>query len=146
MIIGNERGGRAAALFYSLITTCKAYQIDPKVYLHDVMLRRAEGVDPTWLTPREWKKRFAAEVAERRDYVLRVTVTVQLTVESGSVHARHLVIESSVGRVARGNERSGTSLRLARGSIQTKSRRSTSPAFASLPVEVGKLLLPHLRR
>jgi transposase len=78
MILGNERGGRAAALFYSLITTCKAYELDPKVYLHDVMLRRAEGVDPKWLTPREWKRRFAAEVAARRDYALRM-LTAKLT-------------------------------------------------------------------
>lgn len=72
VILGNERGGRTAALFYSLIATSKAHGLDPKVYLHDVMLRRAEGVDPKWLTPREWKARFAAEVAERRDYVLRM--------------------------------------------------------------------------
>ena len=36
------------------------------------MLRIAEGVDPKWLTPREWKVRFAIEVAGRRDYVLRM--------------------------------------------------------------------------
>lgn len=72
MTFGNERGGRAAAVFYTLIATCKAHEIDPKVYLHDVMLRITEGVDPEQLTPREWKARFAVEVAERRDYVLRM--------------------------------------------------------------------------
>jgi transposase len=70
MQIGNERGGRTASVFYSLITTCKQRGIDPRTYLRDVMLRLKEGVDPKTLTPREWLARYAAEVAERRDYVL----------------------------------------------------------------------------
>lgn len=52
---GNERGGRAGAVFFSLIQTCKERGIEPKLYLHDVMLRLAEGVDPRQLTPREWQ-------------------------------------------------------------------------------------------
>jgi hypothetical protein len=68
--VGNERGGETAAIFFSLISTCKERGIDPKVYLHDVMLRFAENADPATLTPREWQARFAAEVAERRSYVL----------------------------------------------------------------------------
>lgn len=70
MQIGNERGGRAAAILYSLIATCKARAIDPTTYLHDVMLRLAEGGDPARLTPSEWKSRHSAEVAERRGYTL----------------------------------------------------------------------------
>ena len=70
MQLGNERGGKTAAIFYSLISTCKERGIDPKVYLHDVMLRLAEGADPKTLTPREWQARHAAEVADRRSYVL----------------------------------------------------------------------------
>jgi hypothetical protein len=68
--VGNERGGETAAVFFSLLSTCKERGIDPKIYLHDVMLRLAEKADPTTLTPREWQARFAAEVAERRSYVL----------------------------------------------------------------------------
>lgn len=68
MQIGNERGGKAAAVFFSLITTCKERGIDPKVYLHDVMLRLAERADPKTLTPREWQARFAGETADRRCY------------------------------------------------------------------------------
>jgi transposase len=67
---GNERGGRAGAVFFSLIQTCKERGIEPKLYLHDVMLRLAEGVNPKQLTPREWQARFSAEVHERRSYVL----------------------------------------------------------------------------
>jgi transposase len=70
MQFGNERGGETAAVFFSLVATCKARGIDPKVYLHDAMLRLAEGTDPRHLTPREWQARFSAEVAERRSYVL----------------------------------------------------------------------------
>lgn len=68
--VGNENGGRTAAVFFSLVSTCKQRGIDPKVYLHDVMLRLAEGEDPKSLTPRQWKERYAAEVAERRGHVL----------------------------------------------------------------------------
>lgn len=68
--VGNENGGRTAATFFSLIGTCKERGIDPKVYLHDVMLRLAEGADPKTLTPRQWQERYAAQVAERRNHVL----------------------------------------------------------------------------
>ena len=70
MQIGNERGGKTAAIYFSLIGTCKARGIDPKIYLHDVMLRLAEGADPKTLTPKEWQARHAGEVADRRNYVL----------------------------------------------------------------------------
>jgi transposase len=66
----NETGGRTGAIFLSLIGTCKERGINPKVYLHDVELRLAEGADPKTLTPREWQQRFAAEVSDRRSYVL----------------------------------------------------------------------------
>ena len=70
MFLGNERGGQTAAVFYSLIATCKARGINAKTYLHDVTLRLAAGEDPKTLTPREWQARHAAQVGERRDYVL----------------------------------------------------------------------------
>jgi transposase len=70
MVVGNERGGRTASVFYSLVMTCKNRAIDPRTYLHDAMLRLKEGVDPKTLTPAEWQRRFAAQVADRRSYVL----------------------------------------------------------------------------
>lgn len=69
-VIGNERGGRTASVFYSLIVTCKARGIDPRTYLRDAMIRLKEGVDPKTLTPAQWQRRYAAEVDERRNYVL----------------------------------------------------------------------------
>lgn len=74
MQIGNDRGGRTAEVFYSLVTTCKERGIDPKIYLHDAMLRLAAGADPATLTPREWQVRFAAEVEGRRSAVLEQIV------------------------------------------------------------------------
>ncbi len=67
--VGTERGGRAAAVFYSLISTCKGRGIDARDYLFDAMLRLAEGGDPAKLTPCEWQRRYAAEFAERRRFV-----------------------------------------------------------------------------
>lgn len=67
--VGNERGGRAAAIFYSLISTCRARGIHVRDYLFDAMLRLAEGGDPATLTPCEWQRRYAAEFDERRRYV-----------------------------------------------------------------------------
>ncbi len=67
---GNERGGLAGAVFFSLVQTCKERGIDPKLYLHDAMLRLAEGENPKHLTPHEWLARFSAEVLERRNFVL----------------------------------------------------------------------------
>ena len=54
---GVNRGGVATS-------TGKEPSIDPKLYLHDAMLRLAEGADPATLTPRQWQERYAAQTAE----------------------------------------------------------------------------------
>ena len=69
-VIGKECGGRTASVFYSLIVTCKERGIDPRTYLRDAMIRLKEGTDPKTLTPAQWQQRYAAEVEERRNYVL----------------------------------------------------------------------------
>jgi transposase len=63
--VGNERGGKAAAILYSLVMTCKAIGIDPKTYLADVLLRVGKESDVKKLTPRGWKKHFADIVAAK---------------------------------------------------------------------------------
>lgn len=78
MFVGNERGGRAAAIFFSLLATCRARGIDPRNYLFDAMLRLAEGEDPAKLTPCEWQRRYAAEFEERRRFVA-ASVHVQMS-------------------------------------------------------------------
>ena len=57
-------------LAYSLIVTYKERGIDPRTYLRDTMIRLEEGTDPKTLTPAQWKQHYAAEVDERRNYVL----------------------------------------------------------------------------
>lgn len=73
--VGNERGGKGAAVCYSLIGSCKARGIDPMMYLRDVILRVAEGVEPKALTPAKWKDLYAAEVEDRRTYVMGQMLT-----------------------------------------------------------------------
>jgi hypothetical protein len=62
LMIGNERGGQAAAVLFSLVQTCKEIGIVPQTYLRDVLLRIGREPDVTKLTPHGWKKHFAAEV------------------------------------------------------------------------------------
>lgn len=58
LFLGNDRGGRAAAIFYSLISSAKRHRHDPFAYLRDLFLRipthpfKAIGE----LLPDRWKK------------------------------------------------------------------------------------------
>jgi transposase len=70
LFFGNENGGRAAAILYSLVSTCKEIGIDPRSYLRDVLLRIARERDVTTLTPRGWKKRWAQVVQDHRLSIL----------------------------------------------------------------------------
>jgi hypothetical protein len=67
MMIGNVRGGRNAAVLYSLVQTARAICIDPKTDLADVLERVAVETDVTKLTPHGWKQRFWPLVAAERD-------------------------------------------------------------------------------
>ena len=63
MFAGSDEGARRAALFYSLIQTCKLNDVNPFEYLRDVLSR--VGTTPQArmheLTPRAWKAARAAE-------------------------------------------------------------------------------------
>lgn len=39
MFAGSDRGGRTAAIFHSLVGSCKRHQIDPFAYLKDILER-----------------------------------------------------------------------------------------------------------
>jgi transposase len=39
MIVESDRGGRTAATLYSLVGSCKRHQVDPFVYLKDILER-----------------------------------------------------------------------------------------------------------
>ena len=59
LFVGNERGGRAAAILASLTSTCRRHEIDPQRYLTQLLvnlpsvpLRQLSD----WL-PDQWKRR-----------------------------------------------------------------------------------------
>jgi transposase len=59
LFAGSDRGGRRAAMIYSLITTCKMNDVDPQAWLADVLARIADHpahrIDE--LLPWNWKAR-----------------------------------------------------------------------------------------
>jgi transposase len=65
LFAGSPRGGRAAATIYSLIESCKQAQVDPELYLTDVLTRvathPASRVDE--LVPARWKTLFGTPSA-----------------------------------------------------------------------------------
>jgi hypothetical protein len=62
LFVGNARGGRTAAILASLTSTCRRHDMDPQVYLTQLLVKlpaaRLSGL-PAWL-PDEWKRRQAA--------------------------------------------------------------------------------------
>jgi len=66
IFFGNERGGKTAAVMYSLIATCKEHGVDPRMYLRDVLLRIAQASDVRELTPYGWKARWQKVVLDHR--------------------------------------------------------------------------------
>ena len=39
LFVGNEDGGKAAAILFSIVQTCRALKVNPRVYLEGVMRR-----------------------------------------------------------------------------------------------------------
>ncbi len=61
LFVGNARGGRTAAILASLTSTCRRHDIDPQLYLTQLLvnLPAARLTElPAWL-PDEWKRRQA---------------------------------------------------------------------------------------
>ena len=55
LFMGSEGGGEMAAVFYSLIQSCRLQRIDPVAYMKDVCQRMLEGCrNYSALTPRAW--------------------------------------------------------------------------------------------
>ena len=66
MHVGNQRGGDAAAILYSLVMTCREAGVPPVEYFRDVLVRLSECQDVTKLTPHGWKEHFLEQVISRR--------------------------------------------------------------------------------
>jgi hypothetical protein len=65
LFVGNPRGGRTAAILASLTSTCRRHQVDPQLYLTQLLLSLpgwpARDLD-AWL-PNQWKLRHTASLA-----------------------------------------------------------------------------------
>ena len=62
LFVGNPRGGRTAAILASLTSTCRGHEIDPQLYLTQLLVN-LPGLPssqlPAWL-PDQWKQRQSA--------------------------------------------------------------------------------------
>ena len=66
LFVGNPRGGRTAAILASLTSTCRRHDVDPQLYLTQLLMNL-----PTWpqrdldaWLPDQWKLRHAARLAQ----------------------------------------------------------------------------------
>ena len=66
LFVGNEAGGKAAAIIYSLIETCRQNDVDPFLYLKDVLERVSSHPNSRIeeLLPAEWKKLYGTQDTE----------------------------------------------------------------------------------
>lgn len=65
LFVGNARGGRTAAILASLTSTCRRHDIDPQMYLTQLLVNLPQirtSELPTWL-PDQWKLRQTARLA-----------------------------------------------------------------------------------
>ncbi len=65
LFVGNPRGGRTAAILASLTSTCRRHQVDPQLYLTQLLMNLpswpVRDLD-AWL-PDQWKLHHAARLA-----------------------------------------------------------------------------------
>jgi len=73
LFVGNPRGGRTAAILASLTSTCRRLDIDPQLYLTQLLtnlpILQASQL-PQWL-PDQWKINHAARMATMQNHALR---------------------------------------------------------------------------
>jgi transposase len=65
LFVGNPRAGRTAAILASLTSTCRRHDVDPQLYLTQLLMHlpaaRMNELS-VWL-PDQWKQRHAARIA-----------------------------------------------------------------------------------
>lgn len=62
LFVGNPRGGRTAAILASLTSTCRRHEIDPQLYLTQLLVN-LPGLPSSQLSawlPDQWKRRQSA--------------------------------------------------------------------------------------
>jgi transposase len=63
LFVGNPRGGRTAAILASLTSTCRRHDVDPQLYLTQLLLNlpvTSIAELPAWL-PDQWKLTHSAQ-------------------------------------------------------------------------------------
>ena len=62
LFFGNEEAGRRFMVLYSLIATCERHDVNPEVYLADVLLRIQDHPSDrlSELLPHRWKESFGS--------------------------------------------------------------------------------------
>jgi transposase len=68
LFFGNERAGRRFMTLYSLIATCERHDVNPEVYLADVLIRLQDHPADrvAELLPHRWKETFGSGFAVER--------------------------------------------------------------------------------
>jgi transposase len=69
LFVGNPRGGRTAAILASLTSTCRRHEIDPQLYLTQLLVN-LPGLPSSQLSdwlPDHWKQRQIAPVRKVED-------------------------------------------------------------------------------
>ncbi|HEV3040397.1 MAG TPA: hypothetical protein VHA33_21725 [Candidatus Angelobacter sp.] len=64
--MGNERGGRTAAILASLTSTCSRHDVDPQLYFTQLLINLPQtkmSQLSEWL-PHQWKLRHAQRLAQ----------------------------------------------------------------------------------
>jgi hypothetical protein len=65
LFVGNSRGGRTAAILASLTSTCRRREVDPQLYLTQLLMNLPQAKMSelsAWL-PDQWKIRHLARIA-----------------------------------------------------------------------------------
>ncbi len=98
LFVGNPRGGRTAAILASLTSTCRRHDVDPQLYLTQLLMNL-----PTWPVhdldvwlPDQWKLRHAAHLATLNQHTPPPPITCphphpNSTCASRSAHERSLI-------------------------------------------------------
>lgn len=67
--VSSLEGGKALAIYFTLVHSCQLIDVDPFIYLADVFRRIGEHTNVNDLIPRNWKERFYEDARQR--YALR---------------------------------------------------------------------------
>jgi len=80
LFVGNARGGRTAAILASLTSTCRRHNVDPQLYLTQLLMNLpAARINElsVWL-PDQWKQLHAAQLDAKESMSLGLSARVMM--------------------------------------------------------------------